>query len=73
MQQLETAILDIGIHHKPLRNLSFPELQERSLINAVAQQADTAPDFSQRIREGLPGMEGQDKTEMIQAWERRQS
>jgi len=55
------------------RNLSFPELQERSLINAVAQQADTAPDFSQRIREGLPGMEGQDKTEMIQPWERRQS
>ena len=55
------------------RNLSFPELQERSLINAVAQQADAAPDFSQRIREGLPGMEGQDKTEMIQPWERRQS
>ncbi len=55
------------------RNLSFPELQERSLINAVAQQADAAPDFSQRIREGLPGMEGQGKTEMIQPWERRQS
>jgi hypothetical protein len=55
------------------RNLSFPELQERSLINAVAQQADAAPDFSQRIREGLPGMEGQDKTEMIQPWARRQS
>jgi hypothetical protein len=46
--------------------LSFPELQERSLINAVAQRADTAPDFSQRIRAGLPGMDGQGKTEMMQ-------
>jgi hypothetical protein len=50
------------------RDLSFSELQERSLINAAAQQADTAPDFSQRIREGLPGMEGQDKMAMMQAW-----
>ena len=38
-------------------DLPFSELQERSLINVVAQEADTAPDFSQRIREGLPGME----------------
>ncbi len=35
-------------------HLPFPDLQRRSLINAVAQQADEAPDFSQRIRASLP-------------------
>ena len=54
------------------KTLSFADLQRRSLINAVAQQADTAPDFSQRIREGLPGMQGQDKMAMMQAWEHNQ-
>ena len=32
--------------------LSFPELQERSHVNARAQAADKAPDFSRRIRAG---------------------
>jgi hypothetical protein len=34
--------------------LPFPELKTRSLINEKAHAADQAPDFSQRIREGLP-------------------
>ena len=36
------------------RSLPFPELKRRSYINPVAQAADTAPDFSRRIRAGLP-------------------
>ena len=36
--------------------LPFDELRRRSLINAAAQAADGAPDFSQRIRESLPTM-----------------
>jgi len=34
--------------------LPFAELQRRSLINAAAQAADHAPDFSRRIRAALP-------------------
>ena len=34
--------------------LPFEELRERSRINAKAKIADQDPDFSQRIREGLP-------------------
>lgn len=37
-------------------SLPFPELQRRSLVNARAQAADRAQDFSRRIREGLPGV-----------------
>jgi hypothetical protein len=36
------------------RSLPFAELSRRSLINAAAQDADKAPDFSRRIRVGLP-------------------
>jgi hypothetical protein len=36
-------------------SLPFNELQRRSRINAAAQAADRALDFSRRIREGLPG------------------
>ena len=36
--------------------LSFEELRRRSLINEAAQAADSAPDFSQRIRASLPTM-----------------
>ncbi len=36
------------------RSLPFPELRRRSLVNARAQAADQAEDFSRRIREGLP-------------------
>jgi hypothetical protein len=43
-------------HGRLDRSLPFEELRRRSLINARAQAADRAPDFSRRIREGLPGM-----------------
>jgi hypothetical protein len=36
------------------RSLPFEQLRERSLVDARAQGAGDAPDFSQRIREGLP-------------------
>jgi hypothetical protein len=36
------------------QSLPFEELQRRSLVNAAAQAADQAPDFSRRIRAGLP-------------------
>lgn len=37
------------------RSLPFEELKRRSLVNAAAQAADQAPDFSRRIRARLPG------------------
>jgi hypothetical protein len=37
--------------------LPFPELKESAHINAVARQADDAPDFSRQIRLGRPGFE----------------
>jgi len=37
--------------------LPFDELRQRSHINAAAQAANDALDFSQRIREGLPLMQ----------------
>jgi hypothetical protein len=40
------------------RSLPFEELTRRSLVNAAAQAADQAPDFSRRIRAGLPGGTG---------------
>ena len=39
--------------------LAFPELKRRSHINDRARAADQNPDFSQRIREGVPGFEGE--------------
>jgi hypothetical protein len=36
------------------QSLPFEELMRRSHVNAAAQAADAAPDFSQRIRAGLP-------------------
>jgi len=36
--------------------LPFAELKKRSLINGRAKGQDKTPDFSQRIRVGLPGM-----------------
>lgn len=35
-------------------SMPFAELRERCLVNAKAQAAGDAPDFSKRIREGLP-------------------
>ena len=40
------------------RSLPFEELKRRSLVNAAAQAADQAPDFSRRIRAPLPGPAG---------------
>ena len=40
-------------------NLPFAELKKISNINARAKAADAAADFSQRIRQGLPGFEEQ--------------
>jgi hypothetical protein len=37
-----------------VRSASFEELKRRSHINAAAQAADKAPDFSRRIRANLP-------------------
>ena len=35
-------------------SLPFPDLQQRSRVNVAAQAADQTPDFSRRIRAGLP-------------------
>jgi hypothetical protein len=40
------------------RSLPFPELRARSRINERARAAGGGPDFSRRIREGLPGVPG---------------
>ena len=40
------------------QSLPFEELRRRSLVNAAAQAADQAPDFSRRIRAALPGPAG---------------
>jgi hypothetical protein len=38
------------------QSLPFEALRRRSLINDRARAADGAPDFSRRIRMGLPGI-----------------
>src|SRR5262245_53970334 len=38
------------------KSLPFEQLRERGHINALAREAGTAEDFSQRIRVGLPGV-----------------
>ena len=38
------------------RSMPFEELKRKSYINPRAQEVDRAPDFSRRIRNGLPGM-----------------
>ena len=43
-------------HDRLDTSLPFEELRRRSLVNQRAVAADDAPDFSRRIREGLPGM-----------------
>jgi hypothetical protein len=37
------------------QSLPFAELKRISRVNEKAKAADQAPDFSERIREGLPG------------------
>jgi hypothetical protein len=43
--------------HGFVGNLPFAELKKRALINEAAKGADTAPDFSARIRAGRPGFD----------------
>jgi hypothetical protein len=38
-------------------HLPIMELKQRSLIDTQAQAADQSPDFSERIRNGLPGFD----------------
>lgn len=40
------------------RSLPFEELKRRSLVNTAGKAADQAPDFSRRIRAGMPGIAG---------------
>ena len=42
-------------HGTIVTNLPFAELKKLSHINPQAKAADQAADFSQQIREGLPG------------------
>lgn len=37
-------------------HLPFKELKQRALVNSAAQAANDSPDFSEKIREGRPGM-----------------
>ena len=49
-------------HHRIVTaGLPFPELKARSLIDAQARAANDAPDFSNLIRKGLPGMSPADE------------
>lgn len=41
--------------------LSLPELEDKGRIDEKARRVHRAPDFSQRIREGVPGWEGQEE------------
>jgi len=43
------------------RSLPFAELRQRSRVNDRAHEADAAPDFSRRIRAGLPGTDKEDR------------
>ncbi len=55
-RHLLNGFIDSYLYHSGRVNttLSFEELRRRSLINEVAQAADNAPDFSDRIRAALP-------------------
>ena len=50
------GLIDSYLYHSGRvdTTLPFDELRRRSLINAVVQAADGAPDFSERIRASLP-------------------
>lgn len=43
-------------------SLPFAELKRRSIINSKAKEADGDPDFSLRIRAGLPGIDSSSRT-----------
>ncbi|MGA7597075.1 MAG: DUF4105 domain-containing protein [Pseudolabrys sp.] len=56
IRHLLNGLIDSYLYHSGRvdTTLPFDELRRRSLINAVAQAADKAPDFSERIRASLP-------------------
>jgi hypothetical protein len=56
IRHLLNGLIDSYLYHSGRvdTTLPFEELRRRSLINAAAQAADNAPDFSERIRAGLP-------------------
>jgi hypothetical protein len=58
IRHLLNGLVDSYLYHSGRvdTTLPFDELRRRSLINEVAQAADGAPDFSQRIRASLPTM-----------------
>ena len=58
IRHLFNGLIDSYLYHSGRVDTSLPfdELRRRSLINAAAQAADGAPDFSQRIRATLPMM-----------------
>lgn len=56
IRHLLNGLIDSYLYHSGRidTTLPFDELRRRSLINAAAQAADRAPDFSDRIRASLP-------------------
>jgi len=56
IRHLLNGLIDSYLYHSGRVNtdLPFEELRRRSLINEVAQAADKAPDFSDRIRASVP-------------------
>jgi len=52
VQMIDTSIVRVHQH----TSLPFEELRRRSLINKSAEAADGGPDFSERIRAGLPAI-----------------
>lgn len=56
IRHLFNGLIDSYLYHSGRvdTTLPFDELRRRSLINAAAQAADGAPDFSRRIRQSLP-------------------
>src|SRR6516225_5716415 len=56
IRHLLNGLIDSYLYHSGRvdTTLSFDELRRRSLINAAAQAADDAADFSDRIRASLP-------------------
>jgi hypothetical protein len=60
IRHLLNGLIDSYLYHSGRvdTTLDFDELRRRSLINAAAQAAGDAPDFSARIRASLPKISG---------------
>jgi hypothetical protein len=67
IRHLLNGLIDSYLYHSGRVDTSLPfeELRRRSLINGAAQAADDAPDFSERIRAGLPTGGSRDSLERI--------